>query len=178
MKKLQLEELNRISSDEFKQKQKFPIVVILDNIRSALNVGSVFRTCDAFNISKVYLCGITACPPNKEINKTAIGASETVVWEYCKDITTIVDRLKSEGYTMCAIEQTDQSIQLNSFDVKLNAKYALILGNEVDGVAEEILPSMDFAIEIPQFGTKHSLNVSVCAGIVLWHFIVTQTLNE
>lgn len=171
MKKLQLEELNRISSDEFKEVQKFPIVIVLDSIRSALNVGSMFRTSDAFMIEKVYLCGITACPPNKEINKTAIGASETVAWEYHEDITSVVSSLKTDGYKLCAIEQTDESIDLNNFKVESDLKYALILGNEVDGVNEEILPSMDYAIEIPQFGTKHSLNVSVCAGIALWHFI-------
>lgn len=176
MKKLQLEELERISPEEFKNKAKFPIVVVLDNIRSALNVGSVFRTCDAFNIEMVYLCGITACPPNKEINKTAIGASDTVAWEYHKDIASVIAALKMDGYNLCAIEQTDESKPLHSFEVKVDEKYALILGNEVDGVNEDILTKMDHAIEIPQFGTKHSLNVSVCAGIVLWHFIQPQVL--
>ena len=176
MKKLQLDELKRISPEEFKDKVKFPIVVVLDNIRSALNVGSVFRSCDAFNVEMVYLCGITACPPNKEINKTAIGASDTVTWEYFKDINPLVKQLKEDGYHLCAIEQTDVSSPLQSFEVKVDEKYALILGNEVDGVNEDILTSMDHAIEIPQFGTKHSLNVSVCAGIVLWHFVQPQIL--
>jgi tRNA G18 (ribose-2'-O)-methylase SpoU len=169
-KKLKLWELDRVSEYEFKQQPKNPIIVVLDDIRSLNNIGSFFRTADAFNVEKIYLCGITACPPNKEIHKTALGATETIPWEYSKEITTLCENLKSHGYTICAIEQTEQTILLQNIDQLKNEKFALIFGNEVNGVNQEIVDYSDYVIEIPQFGTKHSLNVSVCAGIVLWEF--------
>ena len=169
-KKLKLWELDRVSEYEFKQQPKNPIIVVLDDIRSLNNIGSFFRTADAFNIEKIYLCGITAYPPNKEIHKTALGATETIPWEYSKEITTLCENLKSQGYTICAIEQTEQTIFLQNIDYLKDEKFALFFGNEVNGVNQEIVDNSDYVIEIPQFGTKHSLNVSVCAGIVLWEF--------
>jgi tRNA G18 (ribose-2'-O)-methylase SpoU len=167
MRKLKLEELGRISTEEYQVKSKVPIVAVLDSIRSALNVGSVFRTADAFAIEKIVICGISATPPNREITKTAIGATESVTWEYVEDIKDAVLKLKTEGYTIIGVEQTDQSLMLNQFS-STEEKLAVIFGNEVDGVSDEILNDLDYCIEIPQHGTKHSLNVSVCAGIVLW----------
>lgn len=167
MRKLKLEELGRISTEEYQVKSKVPIVAVLDSIRSALNVGSVFRTADAFAIEKIVICGISATPPNREITKTAIGATESVTWEYVEDIKDAVLKLKTEGYTIIGVEQTDQSLMLNQFS-STEEKIAVIFGNEVDGVSDEILNDLDYCIEIPQHGTKHSLNVSVCAGIVLW----------
>lgn len=167
MRKLKLDELERLSVDEFLTKDKTPIVAVLDNIRSALNVGSIFRTADAFAIEKIIICGISATPPNREINKTAIGATESVAWEYFEDIVEATKRLKGDGYAIIGVEQTDQSILLTEFKPK-KEKIAVIFGNEVDGISDDILDMMDECIEIPQFGTKHSLNVSVCAGIVLW----------
>jgi 23S rRNA (guanosine2251-2'-O)-methyltransferase len=169
-KKLKLWELDRVSEETFKQQEKFPLVVILDSIRSLNNVGSFFRTCDAFNIEKIYLCGITATPPHRDINKTAIGATESMVWEYAENIVALSKKLQSEGYSLCTIEQTEKTTMLqdsSGFDEK---KFALVFGNEVDGVNQEIIDLSDHVIEIPQFGTKHSLNVSVCAGVVLWEF--------
>jgi len=168
MKKLKLEELQRDSLEEFKSKQKIELVVVLDNIRSGMNVGSVFRTIDCIGAKKIYLTGISPKPPHKEIFKTAIGAQESVEWDYEEDIKDCVAQLKSEGYTILGIEQTDQSIALTSFKLVGKDKIAIVMGNEVDGLSENILPLLDQAIEIKQFGTKHSLNVSVCAGIVLW----------
>lgn len=167
MRKLKLDELNRLTVEEFATKTKRPIVVVLDNIRSALNVGSVFRTSDAFAIEKIVICGISATPPNREITKTAIGATDSVAWEYIEDIKEAVVHLKSNGYTIVGIEQTDQSVMLNDFQ-KDHQKIAVIFGNEVDGISDEIIQDLDICIEIPQHGTKHSLNVSVCAGVVLW----------
>jgi 23S rRNA (guanosine2251-2'-O)-methyltransferase len=167
MRKLKLDELNRLTVEEFATKTKRPIVVVLDNIRSALNVGSVFRTSDAFAIEKIVICGISATPPNREITKTAIGATDSVAWEYIEDIKEAVVHLKSNGYTIVGIEQTDQSVMLNDFQ-KDHQKIAVIFGNEVDGISDEIIQDLDICIEIPQHGTKHSLNVSVCAGGVLW----------
>ena len=170
MRKLKLEELGRISLEEYQQKPKIPIIAVLDNIRSALNVGSIFRTADAFAIEKIVICGISATPPNREITKTAIGATESVDWEYTESIHDAISKLKSEGYTILGIEQTDQSMMLHEFK-PLQSKLAVIFGNEVDGLSDEIINDLDFCIEIPQYGTKHSLNVAVCAGIVLWELV-------
>lgn len=163
-----MEELNRLTPEQFKSQKKNPIVVVLDNIRSMNNVGSIFRTCDAFNIEKLHLCGITACPPHKEITKTALGATESVDWEYTEDVEQLVRRLKDEGYAILIVEQVDQSQKLDQFSFKPYGKVALIVGNEVLGVDERLLPLCDAAIEIPQYGTKHSLNVTIAAGIVIW----------
>ncbi len=168
MKKLSLQELNRKNVEQFKAAKKHRICVILDNIRSANNVGSVFRTSDAFLIEKVYLCGYTAQPPHKEIQKTAIGATESVDWEYFEHIKLCIDHLKSEGYKVIAIEQAEGSIALNDFSWEKDGKYALIFGNEVKGVSNEAMALIDDCIEVPQWGTKHSLNISVCTGVVLW----------
>jgi 23S rRNA (guanosine2251-2'-O)-methyltransferase len=167
MRKLKLEELERVSIDEYKSKAKIPVVAVLDNIRSAMNVGSVFRTADAFAIEKIIICGISATPPNREITKTAIGSTESVAWEYMENISDAVALLKKEGYIVAGIEQTDASIMLTDYEINAG-KIAVVLGNEVDGVSEEVINELDVCLEIPQFGTKHSLNVSVCAGIVLW----------
>ena len=168
MKKLSLSELNRISTEEFKQKKKTPLIVILDNIRSMNNVGSIFRTADAFALERLYLCGITATPPNKEITKTALGATESVDWEYREDVVALVKELKENGIKSFMIEQTDHSIMLQDFIPEKGETIALILGNEVFGVSEELLPEVTAALEIPQFGTKHSLNVSIAGGIAIW----------
>ena len=170
MRKLKLEELGRISVDEFKEAEKIPVVVILDNVRSMHNIGSVFRTADAFRIEKIYLCGITATPPNKEIRKTALGATESVDWEYAADILELVGKLKKEKYTILSVEQVDKSQSLSIYKLDSEEKYAVIFGNEVEGVQQEVINLSDVCVEIPQAGTKHSLNVSVCAGIVLWEF--------
>ena len=165
-RKLKLDELNRLSKEEYQEKDKFPIVVVLDNIRSMNNVGSVFRTSDCFRIEKILLCGITATPPHREIRKTAIGAEETVEWEYYKNTTDAISNLKKEGYRIAAIEQTENSIGLSQFIPE--EKTAIVFGNEVDGVAEEVIAMCNTVIEIPQFGTKHSFNIAVSAGIVIW----------
>ena len=161
-------ELDRLSPEEFKKEAKTPIIVILDNIRSLNNIGSVFRTSDAFLIEKIYLCGITAQPPHRDINKTALGATETVEWEHVEDTLSLVKKLQSEGAKVYAIEQVESSISLNEFEVDRKEKYALIFGNEVDGVQQEVVNQCAGSIEIPQLGTKHSLNISVSAGVVLW----------
>lgn len=168
MRKLANSELDRKSIDEFKSSDKTPIIVVLDDVRSLHNIGAVFRTCDAFLVEKVFLCGITATPPNKEIHKTALGATETVVWEYVKDVLEVVQRLKEEGVRVQAIEQVENSVMLNEFQVEEKAKYALVFGNEVKGVSQGVVDASDGVIEIPQLGTKHSLNISVSAGIVIW----------
>lgn len=168
MKKLILDELNRKNIDEFKQAKKTPIIVVLDDIRSLHNIGSFFRTGDAFLIEKIYLCGITATPPNKEIHKTALGATETVEWEYVKDVMDVVNRLKSEHIKVISIEQVEGSVMLHNFEVEENQSYALIFGNEVKGVNQNVINASNTVIEIPQLGTKHSLNVSVSGGIVIW----------
>lgn len=169
MKKLQLEELNRYSVEEFKALPKKPIVVVLDNIRSALNVGSVFRTADAFALAGVHLCGITAQPPHREILKTAIGATESIEWKYFPKTADSIRELRQQGYRIVGIEQTDESIPLNEYKAP-QQPLALVFGNEVGGLSDDILPLLDDCIEIPQYGTKHSLNVAVCVGIVTWHF--------
>ncbi|MBF0596507.1 RNA methyltransferase [Faecalibacter rhinopitheci] len=168
MRKLKLDELGRVSADEYKEIEKHPIVVVLDNVRSMHNVGAVFRTSDAFLIDKIYLCGITATPPHKEIHKTAIGAENSVDWEYIQDANELVINLKKEGYQIITIEQTEGSVLLNEFKVDSSQKYAIVMGNEVDGVQQSIIDQCNTCIEIPQSGTKHSLNVSVCTGIILW----------
>lgn len=169
-KKLKLEELGRIDIEAFKEREKIPVIVVLDNIRSMHNVGAFFRTADAFIMEKIILCGITPTPPHREIHKAALGATESVNWEYHKDISETLNALKSEGYTITGIEQTNNSIAMNQFPIDTKKKYALVFGNEVDGLSDEALNSYDSFIEIPQLGTKHSLNVSVCGGIVMYHF--------
>lgn len=163
-------ELHRIDVDEFKETPKIPLVVILDDIRSLNNIGSVFRTADAFVVEHIYLCGITATPPHPDIHKTALGAEDSVSWSHEPDVTGLVKRLQIQGVTVCAIEQVHHSISLEDFKVEKGRKYAIIMGNEVKGVAQEAVDAADYAIEIPQCGTKHSLNVSISAGIVIWDF--------
>ncbi len=165
-----MDELNRLSPEEFKQAKKAPIVVVLDNVRSMHNVGSIFRTSDAFAIEKLYLCGITARPPHRDIEKAALGATESVDWEYAENTLALITKLESEGYTILSIEQAENSISLEKFQVNPTEKYAIIFGNEVEGVAQEVISTSKACIEIPQFGTKHSFNVSVTAAIVLWQF--------
>ncbi len=171
MRKLRNEELGRKSVEEFKRAQKIPVVVVLDNIRSALNVGSVFRTADAFLIEKIYLCGITAKPPNREINKTALGATQSVDWEYADKTTDVITRLKSQGYVVISVEQVEGSVMLQDLDLDRQKKYALVFGHEMYGVDQQVVDMSDVAVEIPQFGTKHSLNISVSAGIVIWEVV-------
>ena len=168
MRKLRNSELNRISAEEYKIAQKTPLVVILDNIRSCNNIGSVFRTSDALLIEKIYLCGITATPPNKDIHKTALDAEKSVDWEYLENTEDAVSKLKNEGYKVYAIEQVENSILLPDFKPAENEKVAIVFGNEVKGVKQMVVDICDGSIEIPQFGTKHSFNISVSAGIVLW----------
>jgi 23S rRNA (guanosine2251-2'-O)-methyltransferase len=170
MQKLKLEELGRISVDEFKSARKLPVSVVLDNVRSLHNVGSAFRTLDAFRFEKIYLTGITGTPPHREIEKTALGATQSVAWEYSETTEGIVQKLKQDGYVIVVIEQTSTSIQLQQFTPLKEKKYCLIFGNEVNGVGEEALKLGDLALEIPQYGTKHSLNISVCLGVVTWEF--------
>lgn len=169
-KKLKLWELNRVSESEFKNQEKFPLIIILDDIRSLNNIGSFFRTADAFNVEKIYLCGITACPPHRDIQKTALGATDTIEWEGRTSIDELLIELKSEGVKVCTIEQTEKTTQLQDIHQLAGDKFALIFGNEVDGVRQSVINESDYIIEIPQFGTKHSLNVSVCAGVVMWEF--------
>ncbi len=169
MKKLKNSELNRKSVAQFKEAEKTPIIVVLDNIRSLSNIGSVFRTSDAFLIEKIYLCGITATPPNKEIHKTALGATESVAWEYVEDTLALVEKLKVESVKVLAVEQVKGSILLQDFTPTPHQKYAVVLGNEVKGVQQNVVSAADLCIEIPQQGTKHSLNISVSCGVVLWH---------
>ncbi|MBK8817637.1 MAG: RNA methyltransferase [Saprospiraceae bacterium] len=169
IKKLSLAELQRPSVESFSSMDKMPVVVVLDNVRSALNVGSFFRTCDAFALEKLVLAGITATPPNREINKTAIGSTESVKWEYFNTTLEAVLKYKNQGYKIIGIEQTTQSVPLDAYTIQDN-KIVLIFGNEVNGLDEYLLPYLDVCLEIPQYGTKHSLNVAVCGGIVLWEF--------
>ncbi|PQJ21836.1 RNA methyltransferase [Tenacibaculum sp. SG-28] len=168
MRKLRNNELGRKSVEEFKQSSKTPIIVILDNIRSLNNVGAVFRTSDAFLIEKIYLCGITATPPNKEIHKTALGATESVAWEYITDTLSLLTKLKKDGIKVLSIEQAEQSTMLDTFYPEKKQKYAVVFGNEVKGVQQEVVTASDLCIEIPQLGTKHSLNIAVSCGVVLW----------
>ena len=168
MQKLKLQELGRISVDEFKEAGKIPVCIVLDNVRSLHNVGSAFRTADAFRVEKIYLTGITGQPPHREIQKTALGATESVEWQYVEHTKDALLELKGKGYTVAVVEQTTKSKMLHEFVPTENEKYCLVFGNEVDGVSEEALAEADVAIEIRQLGTKHSLNVSVCVGIVVW----------
>ena len=169
-KKLKLEELGRIDVETFKQTQKIPLVVVLDNVRSMHNVGAVFRTADAFIVEKIILCGITPQPPHREIHKAALGATESVDWIYEKSISDALQNLKNENYQIVGIEQTSDSEIITEYAIDKDQKYALVLGNEVDGLSDEALSLYDKFLEIPQLGTKHSLNVSVCGGIVMWEF--------
>lgn len=168
--KLKLEELNRIDVETFKKVEKIPLVVVLDNIRSMHNVGATFRTADAFLIEKIVLCGITPQPPHREIHKAALGATESVDWSHEEDINAAITDLKSRGFEIIGIEQTNNSRMITDFSIDSSKKYAVILGNEVEGISDEALQNIDAFIEIPQLGTKHSLNVSVCGGIVMWEF--------
>lgn len=167
-RKLKITELNRISAEEFKKANKLPLVVILDNVRSLHNIGSVFRTSDAFRVECIYLCGITATPPHPEMHKTALGAEFTVDWKYVNNAVEAVDNLRQEGYVVFSVEQAENSIMLEDMRLEQGKRYAVVLGNEVKGVQQEVIDHSDGCIEIPQYGTKHSLNVSVTAGIVIW----------
>lgn len=178
MRKLKNSELNRLEVEEFKQTEKIPLIVILDNIRSLNNIGSVFRTSDAFVVEKIYLCGITATPPNKDIHKTALGATETVAWEYIENTLDIVKKLQTENYIVASIEQAENSTMLEDFEISNHRKYAIVMGNEVKGVQQEVVSASNHCIEIPQFGTKHSLNISVTTGIVLWNFLEKLKLRS
>jgi len=177
LRKLKLDELNRASVEEFKTQQKLPIAVVLDNVRSMHNVGSIFRTCDGFAVEHVCLCGITGQPPHREIEKTALGATQSINWTYYSEPLQAVEQLRKEGYKIIAIEQAENSIMLNQFKASENEKYALIFGNEVNGVSDEVMKVIDACIEIPQFGTKHSFNIVVSAGIVLWDFFTKLVKN-
>jgi len=177
VRKLSLKELNRVSPTEFKLQEKTPLVIVLDNVRSGLNVGSAFRTGDAFACASVYLCGITAQPPHREILKTAIGATESMDWQYFEKTTDAIQDLRKQGYTILAIEQAEGSVQLQDFEVDTNGKYAVVFGNEVKGVGEEVMQMIDACIEVPQFGTKHSLNISVCVGVVCWDIFRKMRLD-
>lgn len=177
MRKLKITELNRLTEEEFKAHPKIPLIVVLDNVRSLNNVGSVFRTCDAFLVEAVYLCGITSTPPHAEIHKTALGAENSVHWRYFNDTADAVCELHKAGFIVLAIEQVEGSTRLEKITVDSTAQYAIILGNEVKGVQQSIVDICDGSIEIPQFGTKHSLNVSVTAGIVIWEFAKRQRIG-
>lgn len=169
-KKLKLWELERVSEEEFKEQKKFPIIVVLNDIRSLNNIGSFFRTSDAFNVEKIYLCGITAQPPHRDIQKTALGATESIEWEHRLSILELVKELKEQNVCVCSIEQAEKTVLLQTVPNLKEEKFALVFGNEVNGVDQDVIDHSDHIIEIPQFGTKHSLNVSVCAGVVLWEF--------
>lgn len=168
MRKLLNEELPRLTTEQMKQTQKLPLVIVLDNVRSHLNVGSVFRTADAFLVEAIYLCGITGTPPHREIHKTALGATETVQWKYFSTTQHALDDLKSNSYKVIAIEQAEQAVMLNDFKPSQDEKYAFVFGNEVEGVSQQVIDVCNNVIEIPQFGTKHSLNIAVSAGVVIW----------
>lgn len=170
MKKLKLDELGRISVDQFRAAEKLKVSIVLDNIRSLHNVGSAFRTADAFRCERIILTGITGTPPHREIEKTALGATQSVSWEYAESTSTLLKKMREEGYVIIVIEQTSASVQLQQFTPERETRYCLVFGNEVNGVSEEAIALADLAVEIPQSGTKHSLNVSVCLGIVTWEF--------
>jgi 23S rRNA (guanosine2251-2'-O)-methyltransferase len=177
MRKLKLDELGRISVDQFKSADKLPVCIVLDNIRSLHNVGSAFRTADAFKVERIFLTGITGTPPHREIHKTALGATESVPWKYDSETAVAVHRLKNEGYTIVAVEQTTESLPLQKFNAEPSGKYCLVFGNEVNGVSESVISLADIALEIPQEGTKHSLNISVCLGIVVWEIFKKVALR-
>lgn len=170
MRKIKNEELGRLSIEEYQKTDKIPLVMVLDNVRSLNNVGSVFRTCDAFLVEKIYLCGITGTPPHKDIYKTALGATESVRWEYCSQTQDVIRKLRANDYVVLSLEQVEGNISLSEYPIEKNEKYAIILGNEVKGVSQEVVDASDYSIEIPQYGTKHSLNIAVSAGIVIWRF--------
>lgn len=176
MRKLKNEELNRLSVEGFKMAEKNPLVLVLDNIRSLNNIGSIFRTADAFRIECIYLCGITASPPHREIQKTALGATETVAWEYWEFTTDVVENLRAKNYKILALEQAENSVMLNMFYPEPNSRYAIVLGNEVKGVSQAVIDNSDICIEIPQFGAKHSFNVTVSNGIAIWDLL--QKMNR
>lgn len=176
MKKLTITELNRISKEEFKQTEKIPLIIVLDNVRSLNNIGSVFRTSDAFLVEAIYLCGISSPPPNPEIHKTALGAEDSVDWLYFEDTHNAVDKLKQDGYTVYAVEQVTGSMMLDKMQLDKNLKYAVVMGNEVKGVQQTVVDKCDGCVEIPQFGTKHSLNVSVTTALIIWDFF--QQLHD
>lgn len=177
MRKLTIEEMGRMDVDSFKASEKLPLVVVLDNVRSLHNVGSVFRTADAFRLEAIYLCGITACPPSAEIHKTALGAEDSVDWHYEADTHKAVAQLRESGYIVYAVEQVEGSVKLPELTLDLNQRYAVVLGNEVKGVQQSVVDAAHYALEIPQYGTKHSLNVSVTAGIVMWEFLKRLPLH-
>jgi 23S rRNA (guanosine2251-2'-O)-methyltransferase len=177
MRKLKNSELDRLSVNQFKETNKTPLIIVLDNIRSLNNIGSVFRTSDAFLIEKIYLCGITATPPHKDIHKTALGSTETVAWEYVENTIDLIEKLKSEDIIVAAIEQAENATMLNEFQPKSNQKYALVFGNEVKGVSQKVVSASDLILEIPQFGTKHSLNISVSCGVVVWDVFAKMKQN-
>jgi tRNA G18 (ribose-2'-O)-methylase SpoU len=168
MRKLRNEELGRISREEFKDSRKVPVILVLDNVRSMNNVGSIFRTADAFLLEGIYLCGITSQPPHREIEKTALGATSTVAWKYFKNVSEAIAELKRQQYLIVSVEQTDTNVRLDKFIPQPEKKYALLFGHEMNGISEEAIQMSDFALEVPQYGTKHSLNIAVCAGIVVW----------
>ncbi|TZF83840.1 RNA methyltransferase [Pedobacter sp. BS3] len=178
MRKLKLEKLGRVSVPEFREQEKLPVVIVLDNIRSMHNVGSVFRTTDGFAVEEIVLCGITGQPPHREIEKTALGATHSVAWTYEAHTVTAVNRLRKDGYQLIAIEQAENSTMLNHFQPDTGKKYALIFGNEVNGVSDEVMKLVDTCLEIPQFGTKHSFNIVISAGIVLWDFFSKLNVKE
>jgi 23S rRNA (guanosine2251-2'-O)-methyltransferase len=178
MQKLKNEALQRLSAEDFKSARKTPIVLVLDNIRSLHNVGSAFRTADAFLLEKIYLCGVTGCPPNKEIEKTALGATNTVAWEHAKNTLDAITLLKKEGYGIISVEQAEESTKLHQFKTSAEEKLALVFGNEVYGVEQEVVDASDLVVEIPQLGSKHSFNVSVSMGIVLWQLMMERMLHE
>jgi tRNA G18 (ribose-2'-O)-methylase SpoU len=175
MRKLRMEELGRLSPDAYRLAPKFPLRVLLDNVRSMHNVGAIFRSADAFRVSHLHLCGITPRPPHRDIHKTALGAEETVPWSQHEDLLPLLDQLKAEGYVLLCVEQAEGSVALPAFPVQARTRYAVIFGNEVEGVSAEAVARCDAAVEIPQYGTKHSLNVSVAAGIVLYHLATQGT---
>ncbi|MDD6889579.1 MAG: RNA methyltransferase [Bacteroidales bacterium] len=172
MKKKTIWDLNRVSVDEFRNAKKIPLTVVLDNVRSLNNIGSIFRTSDAFAVERILLCGITATPPSPEIHKTALGAEDSVLWEYFPDTLDAVSALKKQGYTVCALEQVDGSVSLENYIADPSARYAFIAGNEVDGVDQNVVNLCDVSLEIPQVGTKHSLNVAVSTALAIWHFFL------
>lgn len=177
MRKLKNEELNRPSAEEYKNVEKNNVILILDNVRSLNNVGSAFRTSDAFNVQKIFLCGITGCPPHRDINKTALGATETVAWSHEESTLELVNRLKNEGWEVLAVEQAEGSLKLNEFRPLSSKKYAFVFGNEVFGVEQDVVSASDHCLEIPQYGTKHSLNIAVSIGVVLWDTVSKMQNN-
>lgn len=177
-RKLKNSELDRLSVEQFKETKKTPLIIVLDNIRSLNNIGSVFRTSDAFLIEKIYLCGITATPPHKDIHKTALGSTETVAWEYIENIIDLIETLKRDNMIVASIEQAENATMLHEFQPEPNQKYALVFGNEVKGVSQLVVSASDLILEIPQFGTKHSLNISVSCGVVIWDVFAKMKKNN